>query len=248
MIEIFRISLKDFLSKKFLTLSFLPLIISIFILGCFLFFGANELYNALKEGASSGDFSFLDEDRFPLIAKILSYKITIWIITALFYMTGSFLVLMISVFIALIVAGFLTPVISQEINKRHYQTPLNSEVSMIRSLKLMAVEIFKFLGILIITLPFLFVPIVNLFVINIPFFYIYYKFLLIDVASSSLSSEKFELFYKKGGGYLFITATFCFYLISLIPLVGLFLQLFFIIYLTHVTYRNKFLKHKFSIK
>ena len=141
--------------------------------------------------------------------------------------------------IALIVAGFLTPVVAKEINKRHYNYVLKSEASTARVLKVMMVEIVKFLGILLVCLPLLFVPFVNFFIINVPFFYIYYKLLLIDVGSNTLDSDKFELALLEGGGVKFIAFTLLFYLISLVPLVGLFFQLYFVIVLSHLFYQRE---------
>ena len=79
------------------------------ILGALAYFGGSELFSVLSAGAQSGDFSFLDEQRFPIIAKILSFAATKWIIGAIFYALASFAVLMLSVFCALLITTFLTP-------------------------------------------------------------------------------------------------------------------------------------------
>ena len=128
---------------------------------------------------------------------------------------------------------------AKEINKRHYNYVLKSEASTARVLKVMMVEIMKFLGILLVCLPLLFVPFVNFFIINVPFFYIYYKLLLIDVGSNTLDSDKFELALLEGGGVKFVVFTLLFYLISLVPLVGLFFQLYFVIVLSHLFYQRE---------
>ena len=141
--------------------------------------------------------------------------------------------------IALIVAGFLTPVVTKEINKRHYNYVLKSEVSTARVLKVMTVEIMKFLGILLVCLPLLFVPVLNFFIINVPFFYIYYKLLLIEVGSNTLEGDNVELALLEGGGVKFIAFTLLFYLISLVPLVGLFFQLYFVIVLSHLFFERE---------
>lgn len=239
MIKNFKLALRDFLTPKFLLLSTLPLILSVIVLGFIMILGGREIYDALNAGAVSGDFSFLDEERFPTTAKILSFSVTKWIISALFYVAGSFLVLMLSVFIALIVAGFLTPVIASEINKRHYQNAQISGISTTGSLKLIGVVLLKFTAVLLISLPFLFVPVLNLFVIQVPFFYLYYSLLFIDVGSSTLSKPKFELFWMDGGGYEFKFTALIFYLLCLIPLVGLFLQIFFVIYFSHFFFQKE---------
>lgn len=145
MIRNFKLALDDFLTPKFLLLSTLPLVLSIIFLSAIMIFGGREIYEALSVGASSGDFGFLDEEKFPLIAKILSFGATKWVISALFYVAGSFLVLILSVFIALIVAGFLTPVVANEIKRRHYRNLEISEISTARSIKLIETVLLKLL-------------------------------------------------------------------------------------------------------
>lgn len=235
--KIFDISIKDFLTKKFILLSLLPLLGAVLVLGILAFFGGKEGFENLQIAIANGDFTILQN--YPIISKILNYSITKWIIGAFFYIAGTFLVLIFSVIIAVIIAGFLTPVVTKEINLRHYNLERQNEVSFLKVVKLMATSLLKFIAIFLICLVFYFVPILNLFVINIPFFYLFYKFLLIDVASNSLNKERFEKIYKKGGGYKFMLSCFLFYLLCLIPLVGLFLQLFFVIFLSHILYQNE---------
>ena len=241
--KVFDISLKDFLTKKFILLSLLPLLGAVLVLGILAFFGGKEGFETLQSAIANGDFTLLQN--YPIISKILSYGVTKWIIGAFFYIAGTFLVLIFSVVIAVIIAGFLTPVVTKEINSRHYNLAKQNEVSFLKVIKLMATSLLKFIAIFLICLVFYFVPILNLFVINVPFFYLFYKFLLIDVASNSLNSDRFDKIYRQGGGYKFMFSCFLFYLLCLIPLVGLFLQLFFVIFLSHILYQNE---QKFGIK
>lgn len=235
----FKISIKDFLTPKFLGLSFLPFIISVVLLSVFMIYGGSELFDMLKAGAKSGDFSFLDEERFPIVAKFLAFGVTKWIISALFYFAGTFLVIILSLVIATIVVGFLTPVVTKHINLKYYNLHKKDEPNFARVSIIMLKELGIFLLFLLIALPFLFVPVVNLFVIHIPFFYIYYKFMLIDVGSNTLNKERFERFYLRGGGYDFIFLCFLFYLVSLIPFLGIFLQILFVINLSHNVYQKE---------
>ncbi|MBN7289130.1 MULTISPECIES: EI24 domain-containing protein [Campylobacter] len=241
MIELFRLSFRDFWTAKFISLSLLPLFLSAGLLTWLMFFGGGELFSALQEGASTGDYSFLSEDT-PYLSfwlKILSFSATKWVVSAFFYILSSFLVVIFSVVIALIVAGFMTPVVTKEINKRHYDIVRQSEISTAKVLNLSLKVVLNFLGILLICLPLLLVPFLNLFIINLPFFYLYYKLLLIDVGSNTLDAPKFELLWLEGGGLSFTLACVGFYLVSLVPLAGLFLQLFFVIFLSHLLYQRQ---------
>lgn len=241
MINLLRLSFKDFFIAKFITLSILPLFLSICSLTWLTIWGGGEIFDLLSDSAKNENFAFLEPNStLSFIAiKILSFSATKWIVSILFYILSTFLTIIVSIVIALVVAGFLTPVVAKEINKRHYNYVLKNEVSTARVLKVMMVEIMKFLGILLVCLPLLLVPFVNFFIINVPFFYIYYKLLLIDVGSNTLDSDKFELALLEGGGIKFIAFTLLFYLISLVPLVGLFFQLYFVIVLSHLFFERE---------
>ncbi|WP_103588261.1 EI24 domain-containing protein [Campylobacter concisus] len=241
MINLLRLGFKDFFTAKFITLSILPLCLSIFSLTWLTIWSGGEIFGLLSDSAKNENFAFLEANSaLSFIAiKILSFSATKWIVSILFYILSTFLTIIVSIVIALIVAGFLTPVVAKEINKRHYHYIPKSEASTARVLKVMMVEILKFLGILLVCLPLLLVPFVNFFIINVPFFYIYYKLLLIDVGSNTLDSDKFELALLEGGGIKFIAFTLLFYLISLVPLVGLFFQLYFVIVLSHLFFERE---------
>ena len=241
MINLLHLGFKDFFTAKFIALSILPLCLSIFSLAWLTIWGGSEIFDVLSEGARSGNYSFIDTNSTlsSYAIRILSFSATKWIVSILFYILSTFLTIIVSIVIALIVAGLLTPVVTKEINKRHYNYVLKSEVSTARVLKVMMIEIMKFLGILLVCLPLLFVPVLNFFIINVPFFYIYYKLLLIDVGSNTLDSDKFELALLEGGGIKFIAFTLLFYLISLVPLVGLFFQFYFVIVLSHLFFEKE---------
>lgn len=116
--DILRLSIKDLFTPKFIALSILPLVFSALIIAAIAMFGGRELYEALN-AAIPGEAGALAE--YPMLAKILSLGIAKWLIGAIFYAVGAYLVVMLSVFCALAVAGFLTPMIAREINRRHYR-------------------------------------------------------------------------------------------------------------------------------
>lgn len=238
MIKILQLSLKEFLTKKFILLSILPLIISVLTLSGFLIFGGIEFFNILSEGAKNGDFSFIDANKYPFLVKILAFSLTKWLLMALFYIMGTFFVLLISLFIAVIVAGFLTPIATKHLNEKYYHYNLSKEVNFLRIAKLTFIIFLKFILFLLISIPFLFIPLINVFVINIVFFYLYYKFMLLDVGSNALNENDFEILWLKDGENDFKLSCLLFYLISLIPLIGLFLQLFFVIFLSNLIYKK----------
>ena len=230
--DILRLSIKDLFTPKFIALSILPLVFSALIIAAIAMFGGRELYEALY-AAVSGEAGALAE--YPMVAKILSLGIAKWLIGAIFYAVGAYLVVMLSVFCALAVAGFLTPTIAREINRRHYRVDEAqlANVSLTRQTALMGQILLKFFLIALICVPILAVPALNFLALHPAFFYLYYSLLFIDVAPNALSRHKFELYLLDYGGYKFKAAALCFYLLCLVPIFGLFLQVFFIIYFSH---------------
>ncbi|WP_304346380.1 EI24 domain-containing protein [Campylobacter showae] len=230
--DILRLSIKDLFTPKFIALSILPLVFSALIIAAIAMLGGRELYEALN-AAVSGETGALAE--YPMVAKILSLGIAKWLIGAIFYAVGAYLVVMLSVFCALAVAGFLTPTIAREINRRHYRVDEAqlANVSLARQTALMGQILLKFFLIALICVPILAVPALNFLALHPAFFYLYYSLLFIDVAPNALSRHKFELYLLDYGGYKFKAAALCFYLLCLVPIFGLFLQVFFVIYFSH---------------
>ena len=223
--DILRLSIKDLFTPKFIALSILPLVFSALIIAAIAMFGGRELYEALN-AAVSGDSGALAE--YPMVAKILSLGIAKWLI-------GAYLVVMLSVFCALAVAGFLTPTIAREINRRHYRVDESqlASISLARQTALIGHILLKLFLIALICVPILAVPALNFLALHPAFFYLYYSLLFIDVAPNALSRHKFELYLLDYGGYKFKAAALCFYLLCLVPILGLFLQVFFVIYFSH---------------
>ncbi|MGH1601438.1 EI24 domain-containing protein [Campylobacter majalis] len=245
MIEIFSISLRDFWTKKFIKLTIMPLILSILLLGFAVAFSASSVSEALIGVIQTGDFGYFNLSDNEIFKIVVSSAILKWFMASIFYLFGAYLVLIVSVFVALFVVGFFTPLVVKEINARHYGLDLSDLPSTTFVMRKMIVEIFKFLGILVVSLPFLVLPFLNFIAISVPFFYLYYKFLLIDVASNVLNDIKFRLALLEGGTMAFAISCLVFYILCLVPFVGLFFQLFFIIFLTHLLFYKY---HKVSPK
>lgn len=227
--SIFERSLKDYISPKFLSLSFATLIIPLLILGSLLVIGGGEIFDALSAGATSGDFSFIDASEHPFLVALLRFGVVKWIIATLFYTVGGLFAVLLSLVIAMIVLGFLTPMVVSTLHKKHYQ-----EIGLLHPMKsttvfrMMGMTFLKFFVLFIVCLPFLFIP----YIINIPFFYLFYKLMIIDVGSNIMDYENFKAFEKKWFSKLILLSA-AFFFLSLIPVIGIFLQLFFATYFAH---------------
>ena len=96
----------------------------------------------------------------------------------------------------------------------------------------------KFIGILLLCTLALFLPFINIFVYYLAFYYLFHKLLMLDITSSVLDKENFKIFNAQASTFEFKFSTLCFYLVSSIPLLGIFLQVFFVIFLTHLAYQR----------
>ncbi len=228
--KIIQLSLKDFLSAKFLTLSLAPIIIVFSIV-----FGVYFLTNI--------DFATLlavDSTTHPWLNWILSFGFMQSLINLFLYLFIWGLLIVISVILSIIVVGFFTPKIVKEVQKRHYPhiKLTNQNFTLANSVFMYAKVFFIFFTLLLITLPLSFIPGINLVVLYIPFYYLFHNFLVLDVGSSIVSKDEF-LKIVKSNKTLFRSTTLTLYLISLIPFSGILLQVFYVIVIAHEFFMKK---------
>ncbi len=223
-------ALKDYLSRKFLGLSFVVFLAPLLIFALLLVFGGMEIFSLLEE-VSEGN---VDAQEYPFLFKMLQYSIVHWLLTTLFYALGGFLVVLLSLLVAMVAIGFLTPRVVKHVHQVYYPHVAPYEISSLGVLKLSFWLVFKFLLLFLICLPLIFVP----FMINVPFFYLFYKFLLLDVGSNILSQDELRAIEKEDFLQLLGTSL-VFFALSLIPFFGIFIQLFFVLYFAHYFFTKK---------
>ena len=220
--SIIKRSFRDFLSIRFILLAFLPLSISLIsLVGLTIYFGA-DIFNIL---AKSHLDAYANGDGF--IAWLLSLSLIQFMLTSSFYLISIFLAIILSVVIATIITGFLTPYIVKFINQKYYNYNTTPPPSNARVFSLICITFIKFILIFLITIPLLFI-------LDLLFFYLFYRLMLIDVASNTSDSLIFEIDLQKGGGVKFFSASVVFYILTLMPFLGIFLQIFFVIFLAHI--------------
>ncbi|EPD9812605.1 EI24 domain-containing protein [Campylobacter coli] len=228
--DILKLAIKDFLSLKFLKFALIPLIFSLVLmlfLGVLGFSALLDYFNSLFR---------VGEDSFWAWFYALHFvQILITIISFLF---SGFIVVFASVFLALFITSFLTPFIAKEINQKYYHYNNTNEVSTLKTIFEIFKIFLKFIGIFLLCTLALFLPFINLFVYYLAFYYLFHKLLMLDVTSSVLDKENFKIFNTQASAFEFKFSTLCFYLLSSIPLLGIFLQVFFVIFLTHLAYQR----------
>lgn len=237
MTDILKRSLKDFLSKRYLILSIFPFIASFAVLGIVFLYLGSEFFDMLSAAASTGEFPSLDKEAHPILSYILTMSLVQWIIVTFFYVFGSLFTILLSVMIAVVVIGFFTPYIVKNIQKSYYTETKRKSLSLGFAILSYMKTVVIFIVLLVVCLPALLIPGINLLVMNLPFYYLFKKFLVLDVGSSINNKEEF-LQINKTYGKSILFSTLIFFSLSLIPVAGIFLQIFFVIFLTHLFFEK----------
>jgi len=243
--SILSLSIKDLFSAKMMKYSILPFVFSMIIMYVLFFviagIGLDQLgtmdiqstQTTIENGIPHTESFAATLEGTAIIKFLMSSALTAWIASFLVYTIGTFLTLYFSIFIALLVIGFLTPLILKEIQKRHY-----SDVEMIgysnlfEALFLVVKWVAIMLILFIVLVPLYFIPLVNVIAFNFPLYYFFHKMMTYDVSSTICTKEeamKIKFFHAT----TLRLKTLGLYLLSLIPFVIFFASVFYVIYLGH---------------
>ena len=161
----------------------------------------------------------------------MSHAITSWIATFLIYAVGGFFTLYLSIIVAILVIGFLTPYVLKELQLKHYNdiemigysNIITALLSVLKWASIMLLLFFLFI-------PLYFIPLVNIVAFNFPLYYFFHKVLTFDVASTICTKEEDNLIKFRNANELRLK-TLLLYLISLIPFAIFFGAVFYVIYI-----------------
>ncbi len=250
--DLLLLSIKDFMTPKMLKMVLLPFVITMLIMYTLFFIAADLGLDTLQQttlqvestqtiannGAEhtenfSGTFSGTS-----IIDFLMTHTVTSWLISFLVYTVGSFLVLLISIVVALAVIGFLTPPILKELQQRHYQTIKLIGFDGITTVVWNFTKSFLvMIGLFLLLMPLYFVPLINIIALNIPFYYFFHRLLTYDVASTLCTKEEYvHIMHFKGNAMRI--KTLLLYMVSLIPFAVLFATVFFVIYIGHSFFKE----------
>lgn len=241
--QIIGLSLKDFFTKDMLKIAILPLLFTMIIMLFFFYTAANYGFDSLEifvQQTQNGQDVAIDTQApfyfvwmMSIIAFLFKYSITSWLVGFLLYTVGTIFVMMFSVFLTVIIIGFLTPMILKILQKRHYpHIQANGFGSLLTPLWVAIKSGFIMMGLFVLFIPLYFIPIVNLLAIYFPFYYFFHKMLNFDVTSTILTKEEYEVIHSKKAN-AFRYRTLFLYFLSMIPSLMLFSAVFFVIYLGH---------------
>ena len=247
-VELFVKSLKDFFTKPILKLTLYPFFITLFVMYATFFvvahLGLDDFHNHILQvqqqqqliqngeviSSEISNETYFGKD---VIEFLLQYSITSWIVGFLVYTLGTIFVMFFALFITLIVVGFLTPVILRVIQKKHYPTlEFKGYGTIFNTFWILVKSFFMMVLLFIVLIPFYFIPVLNILIINIPLYYFFYKLLNFDITSTIMSKEE-EAVIKVKNGNAFHVKTTILYLLSMIPFLVLFSTVFYVVYLGH---------------
>ena len=241
--NLFLLSIKDFFSVQMMKYALMPFIISMLIMYTFFFFLASAGLDALgsidvqsttttmQNGVPHTETLEAQLAGTAVIKFLMQHAITSWIATFLIYAIGGFMTLYVSIIVAILVIGFLTPFVLKELQRRHYPDVemigySNIFTGILAVLKWAIVMILLFF----LFIPLYFIPLVNIIAFNFPLYYFFHKVMSFDISSNiATQEEEYKMKYKNGTDLRL--KTLALYLISLIPFAVFFGAIFYVIYL-----------------
>lgn len=243
--RVLALSFKDLFTSKMLKYSILPFVLSVLILYLLFFMLAGATLDSLGtmqiessqttvvDGVPHNESFRASLEGNALIQFLASHALTSWIATFFLYTVGTILTLYLSIFVALIIIGFLTPTILKEIQRRHYSdVEMRGDSSIVLFLFLALKWTATMLVMFILFVPLYFIPLVNIIAFNFPLYYFFHKMMTYDVSSTICTKEeamKIKFFHAS----TLRLKTLGLYLLSLIPFVIFFAAVFYVIYLGH---------------
>lgn len=243
--SVLSLSIKDLFTSKMLKYSILPFVFSIIILYILFFvvagigleqLGSMEVESSqttVQNGIPHTESFQATLEGTALIKFLMSSAVTSWIATFLVYTIGTFLTLYFSIFVALIVIGFMTPMILKELQKRHYEdVEMIGHSNIAEGIFLVIKWAFVMIGLFILFVPLYFIPLLNIVAFNFPLYYFFHKVMTYDVSSTIATKEEAKQI-KYFNATTLRLKTLGLYLISLIPFVIFFASVFYVIYLGH---------------
>ncbi len=241
--NILSLSIKDFFTPKMLKFAVLPFIFTIIFMYIIFFviagLGVDQLSTMdvqssqtyMQNGVPHTETLNAKLEGSAIIQFLMSYAITSWIATFLIYAIGGFLTIYVSIFVAVIIIGFLTPAIMKELQRRHYKDiEIVGHSNIISMLFLVIKWTLTMILLFIILIPFYFIPLVNIVAFNLPLYYFFHKMLTFDVSSTLCTKEEDKQIRYFNANKLRLK-TLVLYLISLIPFAIYFGAIFYVIYL-----------------
>jgi len=233
-----RRALADLFTPRFLLLSLLPLLVLVPLAVMALVSLTGDATAVWREGGGDGGWLADWIATWPWVGGLAEVGWVRGLLGLVAAVAGWLLALLAGLFLGVAVVGLLTPAVVAEVARRHYPDrvlPRGSGIGGYLRFLLRTLVVFLLLGLLV--LPLLFVPGINLLALNLPFYYWFHRLLSWDVLDAACSAGTRDAFLGSVRAGL-LARTALLYPLSLLPLVGLLLQVFFVLVLAHYALRR----------
>lgn len=251
--NVWSISLKDFFTKKMLQFALIPFVGTIVIMYTLFFGAAGAGLDALQQSTlqieqqqqHAHDGMVVQEHNVTtvqggsaILRFLMEHTVTSWLVSFIVFTVGGIITFIFAMFIALVIIGFLTPYIVNEIRRRHYShLTVEHHGSILGILLATTKHLLVMIVLFLVLMPLYFIPLLNIVAFNLPFYYFFHKMYLIDVASETATKERYKMIMAYHGGTMRMT-TITLYLISLIPFAAYITPVFNVIVLTHTMFQK----------
>lgn len=243
--DILALSVKDFFTATMLKYSIFPFIITIIVMYIVFFtvagmgleqFASMNIESSqttIQNGIPHTETVTTQLEGNAIVQYLMSFALTSWILSFLVYAIGGFFVLYVSIFVAILVIGFLTPMVLKELQFRHYQDiEMTGHSNLLEGIFLVLKWSVIMLLLFFILIPLYFIPLVNIVALNFPLYYFFHKMMTYDISSNICTKEEDkQIRFFSANKIRFKTLSL--YLVSLIPFAIFFGAIFYVIYLGH---------------
>ncbi|MDX1808014.1 MAG: EI24 domain-containing protein [Sulfurospirillaceae bacterium] len=242
--NLFELSVRDFLSPKMLKYAILPFIITLVVMYIIFFgvagVGLDQLHTTfdvqttqttINNGVAHTNNFTAHLQNSSIIKFLMQYALTSWLAAFLVYAIGGFFVLYLSIFVAILVLGFMTPFVLKELQHRHYRdVEMIGYSNLFEGIFLIIKWSVVMMLLFIVFIPLYFFPLINIIALNFPLYYFFHKMMMYDISShiATREEERQIRYFKKNS---LRAKTLILYIISLVPFAIFFGAIFYVIYL-----------------
>jgi len=225
--ELYSKALQDALSRPMILLALLPLFTGAVIAYFSFYFLIEPLHALILDWLQGGVLPYwIDSILKALWGILLGVGAILWFVMA---------VMIVQLFLGI----FYAPWIVAYVQKRHYPSlRLLEGESLLGGICDFTSLLFRFLGILLLSLPLSFIPFVGPLIWLWPFFYLFYQSLMLDVSGVIFSKEE-RIALEIRLGWRVKRFLLGLYLLEVIPLLNLFVPIFQILSLAHFLLSEK---------
>lgn len=228
-------SFDDFMSSKVLFLSFMSLFLTLVIISSslyLLFDNIGELKYSIPTVFTTMAEDILQKmETYPFLSFILEHKIMMIILHFLIYFGLGIISYYLFFAVYAFVISFFNVILIRHIQKKYYPGIELRGMGIVHTIIFYMKTIVIFLLLFLVLSPTYFIPAINI-LIFVPIYYFFHKTIVFDVSSEINTSKEYRKLKRVNWSELKSRTGFCF-LLTLIPIVGILLYPYYILYIGH---------------